>query len=143
MACARNKGMGPMMGPHRWVTPVASSVAVHRGVPPWPRRVGGAARPAWQQGGVGEARARGGRVAGKGGSGVRQNCRPARTLQGFGKWAVITSIGLGNVRGVLVDASIVGDLIGAVYTLDHEVRSWKMAFFHGPSSWSNFHGPTS
>jgi hypothetical protein len=23
--------------------------------------------------------------------------------------------------------------------MDHEVRTWKMAFFHGPTSWSNFH----
>ena len=24
--------------------------------------------------------------------------------------------------------------------MDHEVRPWKMAFFHGSISWSNFHG---
>ena len=27
--------------------------------------------------------------------------------------------------------------------VDHKVRSWKMAFFHGPTSWSNFHDPIS
>jgi hypothetical protein len=24
--------------------------------------------------------------------------------------------------------------------MDHEVGLWKMAFFHGPTWWSNFHG---
>ena len=27
--------------------------------------------------------------------------------------------------------------------MDHEVGPWKMVFFNGPSSWSNFHGLTS
>jgi hypothetical protein len=27
-----------------------------------------------------------------------------------------------------------------VSTIDHEVRPWKMAFFNGPTRWSNFHG---
>ena len=31
---------------------------------------------------------------------------------------------------------------GPVYTMDHEVGPWKMAFVNGLSSWSNFHGPT-
>jgi hypothetical protein len=30
-----------------------------------------------------------------------------------------------------------------VYTMDHEVRPWKTAFFHGPTSWFNLHGPFS
>ena len=25
--------------------------------------------------------------------------------------------------------------------MDHEIGSWKMVFFHGPTSWSNFHSP--
>ena len=32
---------------------------------------------------------------------------------------------------------------GLVYTTDHEVGPWKMAFSNGLSSWSNVHGPTS
>ena len=31
--------------------------------------------------------------------------------------------------------------LGPVYTMDHEVGPWKMAFYHGLTSWSNFHGP--
>ena len=31
--------------------------------------------------------------------------------------------------------------LGPVDTMDHEVRPWKLAFFHGPNWWSNFHGP--
>ena len=27
--------------------------------------------------------------------------------------------------------------------MDHEVGQWEMAFFHGPTRWSNFHGPIS
>jgi hypothetical protein len=27
-----------------------------------------------------------------------------------------------------------------VYIMDHEVGPWKISFFHGPTSWSNFHG---
>ena len=30
--------------------------------------------------------------------------------------------------------------LGLVSTIDHEVKPWKMAFFHGPTGWSNFHG---
>ena len=33
--------------------------------------------------------------------------------------------------------------LGPVYTMDHEVGPWKMAFFHDLTSWSNFHGPIS
>ena len=35
------------------------------------------------------------------------------------------------------------EISGSVYTMDHEVGAWNMAFVSGPSSWSNFHGPTS
>ena len=35
------------------------------------------------------------------------------------------------------------DILGPIYTADHEVGPWRMAFVNGPSSWSNFHGPTS
>jgi hypothetical protein len=35
------------------------------------------------------------------------------------------------------------DAYGLVYTMDHEVGPWKMAFLHGPTSWSNIHGPIS
>ena len=30
-----------------------------------------------------------------------------------------------------------------VYTMHHEIGPWKMAPIHGPSWWSNFHGPIS
>ena len=33
--------------------------------------------------------------------------------------------------------------LGPVHTMDREVGPWKMAFFHGPTSWSNFHDPVS
>ena len=29
--------------------------------------------------------------------------------------------------------------LGPIYTIDHEVRPWKIAIVHGPTSWSNFH----
>jgi hypothetical protein len=32
--------------------------------------------------------------------------------------------------------------LGPVYIMDHEVEPW-MAFFYGPTSWSNFHAPIS
>ena len=32
---------------------------------------------------------------------------------------------------------------GPVYTTDHEVGPWKMVFFIGPTTWSNFHGSIS
>ena len=38
------------------------------------------------------------------------------------------------------DWATVGRL-GPVYTVDHEVGLWNMAFFHGLTSWFNFHGP--
>ena len=28
--------------------------------------------------------------------------------------------------------------LGLVYTMDHEVGSWKMAFLHGPTSMAQF-----
>ena len=28
--------------------------------------------------------------------------------------------------------------LGAIYTTDHEVGPWKMAFVNGPTSWSDF-----
>ena len=36
-----------------------------------------------------------------------------------------------------------GTHLGLVYTMDYEVGPWKMASFHGLTSWSNFHGPIS
>ena len=34
--------------------------------------------------------------------------------------------------------------LGPVSTIiDHEVKPWKIAFFHGPTGWFNFHGPIS
>ena len=30
--------------------------------------------------------------------------------------------------------------LGSVYTIDHEVGPWEVAFSHGPIWWSNFHG---
>ena len=34
-----------------------------------------------------------------------------------------------------------GDITwGPVYTKDHKVGAWKMAFFYGPTLWSNFRG---
>jgi len=48
--------------------------------------------PAWQLSGIAGAWDSGGRVP------TAEDWRPARTLSCIGKWAVITSIGLGNVR---------------------------------------------
>ena len=31
-------------------------------------------------------------------------------------------------------------ILGSVYTMDHEIGSWKMAFSHGLTWWSNIHG---
>ena len=33
--------------------------------------------------------------------------------------------------------------LGPVYTMDHEVGPWKMAFVNDLSSWSNYHDPIS
>jgi hypothetical protein len=33
--------------------------------------------------------------------------------------------------------------LGLVYIMDHEDGPWKIAFSHGLTQWSNFHGPIS